>query len=92
MHNMTRQTKAYAFALTTIAFWSTIASASKLTLNHINPAQLVFYSSVVSTLVLFMVLIIQKKLGQIKELKKKRMVNINWVWPFKSICLLPGTF
>jgi drug/metabolite transporter (DMT)-like permease len=68
---MTRQTKAYAFALTTVAFWSTIASASKITLRYINPAQLVFYSSIVSTLVLFLILLVQKKISLIKGLKAK---------------------
>ncbi|MCP3874889.1 MAG: DMT family transporter [Desulfobacteraceae bacterium] len=68
---MNKQTKAYAYALTTIAFWSTIASASKITLRYINPAQLVFYSSIVSTLVLFLVLLIQKKLDKLKGLKAK---------------------
>ncbi len=68
---MTRQTKAYAFALATVAFWSTIASASKITLRHINPAQLVFYSSIVSTLVLFLTLIFQRKLLWLKQLKPK---------------------
>lgn len=59
---MTRQGKAYCYALATVGLWSTIASASKLTLKHITPAELVFFSSVVSCLVLMLVLACQKRL------------------------------
>lgn len=68
---MTRQTKAYAYALATVALWSTIASASKITLRHINPAQLVFYSSIVSTGVLFLTLVFQKKTRLLMEVSPR---------------------
>ncbi len=72
--NMRKQTKSNIYALTAVGFWSTIASASKLTLLHLTPAELVFYSSLVSCCVLFLVLLIQKKLHLIKKSSKQQIV------------------
>lgn len=46
------QKKAYLFALLAVMFWSTIAVAFKISLQHLNPFQVVFIASLVS-LVLF---------------------------------------
>ena len=61
---MDRQTQAYAFALTAVLFWSTVATAFKLSLRHLDPAQLLFYANIVSIITLFLVLLAQKKLHQ----------------------------
>lgn len=68
---MTRQTKAYCLALITVACWSTIASASKISLRYLSPDYLLFYSSIVSTVFLFIVLGIQRKWHQLKILTIK---------------------
>ncbi|MFH2091480.1 MAG: DMT family transporter [Pseudomonadota bacterium] len=72
---MTNQTKSYCFALATIACWSTIASASKITLRYISPEQLLFYSSLVSTLVLFIVLGFQDKWHTLRKLTQKDWIS-----------------
>ena len=72
---MTRQTKAYAYALATVAFWSTIASASKISLRHLAPEELLFYASLVSTAILFVVLVLQKKTGLVKTMGKKEWMT-----------------
>jgi len=59
---MGTQKEAYAFGLATVLLWSTVASAFKLTLRHVDPVQLLFYSSLFSTLVLGAILVSQKKL------------------------------
>ena len=59
---MVSQKKAYAFGLATVLLWSTVASAFKLTLRHVDPVQLLFYSSLFSTVVLGAILVSQKKL------------------------------
>lgn len=59
---MTTQNKAYLFAGTAVLMWSTVGSAFKLTLTLISPIQMLLYASFVSILVLFIILIIQKKL------------------------------
>ncbi|TVR63169.1 MAG: DMT family transporter [Spirochaetaceae bacterium] len=49
---MENQKKAYLFAGLTVAIWSTVASAFKITLRYTDPVQMLFYSSVTSTVVL----------------------------------------
>jgi drug/metabolite transporter (DMT)-like permease len=43
--------------------WSTIASAFKLSLRHLDHTQLLFFATIVSTIALFAMLIIQKKIN-----------------------------
>jgi drug/metabolite transporter (DMT)-like permease len=64
---MTNQAKAYLFGLSTVLLWSTVASAFKLSLRHMEPVQLLFYANITSILVLFAVLVIQ---GQFSNLLK----------------------
>ncbi|WP_419174846.1 DMT family transporter [Desulfosediminicola sp.] len=97
---MTRQGRAYCYALVTVGLWSTIATACKLSLNYIKPAELVFFSSIVSCLVLLMVLIIQKKLPLLATMKwsdwflsaKLGMLNplLYYLVLFKAYDLLPA--
>ena len=49
------QNKAYLFAGIAIFFWSTVATAFKLALEHLEPIQLVFYSTLFSVIVLFFI-------------------------------------
>lgn len=67
---MKKQKKSYLYALITVGLWSTIASASKLTLSRLSPAEVLFYASAVSTVVLFFIAIYQKKINKIKYLSK----------------------
>ncbi len=48
--------KAYLFAALAVAAWSTVASAFKLSLQHLTPLELLFYASIASSLVLAAVL------------------------------------
>jgi drug/metabolite transporter (DMT)-like permease len=59
---MTYQNKAYLFAGTAVLMWSTVGSAFKLTLAYLSPIQMLLYASFISILVLFVILLIQKKL------------------------------
>jgi drug/metabolite transporter (DMT)-like permease len=59
---MTRQNKAYFYAGTAVFMWSTVGSAFKLTLSYLSPIQMLLYASFISILVLFVILLIQKKL------------------------------
>ncbi len=58
---MKGQSRATIFAITAVLFWSTVATAFKISLRHVDHLQLLFYSSVVSTIVLFLILLVQKK-------------------------------
>jgi len=59
---MASQRKAYAFGLATVLLWSTVASAFKLTLRVVDPVQLLFYSTLFSTVILGLILAFQGKL------------------------------
>ncbi len=50
---MNIQTKSNLFAVSAVLFWSTVATAFKLTLDGMNYVQLLFYSSFFSSVILF---------------------------------------
>jgi len=56
------QKKACLYGLATVLLWSTVASAFKITLRHLDSVQLLLYASVVSLLVLGIILVAQGKL------------------------------
>lgn len=68
---MTNQQKAYFFAGLTILFWATSASAFKIGLKHIDSYQLLFVATATAIVVLFAVLLFQRKLHVLKTLSKK---------------------
>jgi drug/metabolite transporter (DMT)-like permease len=49
---MPDQKKAYLYALLTVAIWSTVASAFKISLRYLDHVQLLFYSCLTSTVVM----------------------------------------
>lgn len=61
---MKKQTKAYLLALLAVLFWSTIASALKISLRYISFELLLFYSASVATFILFSILAFQKRFGE----------------------------
>ncbi|MDN0077267.1 DMT family transporter [Crenobacter sp. SG2303] len=60
---MTRQSRAYAFGLAAVLAWSTVATAFKISLQHLSPAQLVLYASAASLIALLAILACQRRLG-----------------------------
>lgn len=65
---LSTQRSAYAYGLATVLLWSTVASAFKLTLRHVDPVQLLCISALVSTLTLLAVLALQGRLGSLRLL------------------------
>ncbi|MFP4470269.1 MAG: DMT family transporter [Bacteroidales bacterium] len=72
---MGQQQKAYLYALSAILLWSTIGSALKLTLDYISFAELLFYASATSVLVLLGALWTGGKLHKLKSLKKHDLIR-----------------
>ncbi len=58
---MSRQNRAYLFAITTILFWSTVATAFKVSLRYLDIFQLLFYACLTSATVLVAAVLIQRK-------------------------------
>ena len=62
MYPVTRQSKAYLYATGVVLFWSTVASAFKISLRYLEPELLLFYATAVSILTLFMIVLFQRKI------------------------------
>ena len=97
---MKRQRNAYLFGIAAVMLWSTVASAFKLSLRYLDPAQLLLYSSLVSVFALSLILAFQGKLGAIftcsksEYLQSFRLGLINpflyYLVLFKAYDLLPA--
>ena len=97
---MNNQKKAYFYSIAAILFWSTIASAFKLTLRYLDFLQLILYATAVAIVILFSILLLQNKVTQIKQLSLKDYINsafLGFLNPFlyyavllKAYTLLPA--
>jgi len=94
------QTNAYIYAISAVLLWSTVASAFKITLRHLDVWQLLFVSSITATLCLFIILLIQGKYSLLLKLNHKallRLLGFGLLNPFcyylilfKAYALLPA--
>jgi drug/metabolite transporter (DMT)-like permease len=97
---MEKQRLAYLYAVTAVLFWSTMASAFKVSLRHLDFLQLVFFSSIASMTILFLVLLVQNKLSLLRTYSAKNYLNsamLGFLNPFlyyvvllKAYSLLPA--
>jgi drug/metabolite transporter (DMT)-like permease len=69
---MKQNTKGYFYAAIAVVMWSTVASAFKITLRYTGVLTMLFYSSLTSTVLFFLALSTNRKLLQIKDLRKAR--------------------
>ncbi len=97
---MDNQKKAYLCAAMVVLLWATAASAFKISLRHIDVLSLLFYASVVSTLVFFVHLLLSKKLNLLRTFSKSDYLHsalLGFLNPFlyytvlfKAYSLLPA--
>jgi drug/metabolite transporter (DMT)-like permease len=97
---MEKQRLAYLYAVTAVLFWSTMASAFKVSLRHLDFLELLFFSSIASTLILFFILLSQKKLNLLRQYSIKDYLHslilgflnpfLYYVVLFKAYSLLPA--
>ena len=86
--SLNNQNKAYLFAGIAIFFWSTVASAFKLSLEHLEPIQLVLYSTLFSIFVLFIIVIYQGKVKLIKTFSNSDLIRCAFLGLFEPLPLL----
>lgn len=67
---MKNQRQAYFYGLAAVLLWSTMASAFKLSLRYLTPAELLLHAVLVSSAVLFLLLAVQGKLGLLKNISR----------------------
>lgn len=72
---MKQQNKAYLFALIAVFMWSTIGSAFKLTLQYLEPVQMLLYASFISTIALLVIILAQRKSHLLRTITKKQFLN-----------------
>jgi len=72
---MQKQNKAYFLAIIAVLFWSTVASAFKISLQYLDYFQLLFFSSLVSTLILFLIILSQNKISEICKTNSKDLLK-----------------
>jgi len=70
---MTNQQKAYAYAGIAIFFWSTVASAFKIGLAHLDVIQFLFFSTAASFLVFFIIIAGTGRLADIRKVPLKKL-------------------
>lgn len=97
---MNSERKAYLFAGLAVFFWSTVATAFKIALRELDHIQLIFYASGVAVIWLFLVLLVQKKVGKILQQTPRQWVKslltgafnpvLYYLVLFKAYSLLPA--
>lgn len=97
---MENQTKAYWYAGFAIFFWSTVASAFKISLRYLDFLQLLLFASITSLVVLFFIILFQNNLKllfsvTIKDLGKSMLLGflnpyLYYIILFKAYSLLPA--
>ncbi len=92
---MRRSNLAHVYLILTILFWSATPAVAKLALVELNNLQLLFYTSIVGVISLFLVVLFQKKINQLKEFKKSdyfKMFGMGFIGIFLYYILLFGSF
>lgn len=97
---MNDKRKALLFGLATVGIWSTVASAFKLSLRHLAPIQLLACACAASLVALAILITIQGKQGQLKQLSRHQLLRcallgvlnpfLYYLILFKSYALLPA--
>ena len=97
---MERQKQAYVYALTAVLMWSTVAAAFKITLRYLDYLHLLLFSSCTACVILFVVLVSQKKLPLLKSCSGRDFLYsaflgflnpyLYYVILFKAYSLLPA--
>jgi len=88
---MRNQDKGFLFALAAALLWSTVASAFKLTLRYVDHLQLLFYSSLVSTVVLGLILGVRGELRSAfaaTPAQYRRSIALGFTNPFAYYLIL----
>jgi len=97
---MRNQSKAYILTVLVITFWATAASAFKIALSYVTPYSLLFYSTLFSTISLFIILCSQGKLELLRKIDRRMLTKavmlgflnpfLYYVVLFKAYAILPG--
>mgnify|MGYP001114456153 CR=1 FL=1 len=88
---MDNQKRAYLYACVAVLLWSTIASAFKISLRHVDFLTLLFYASLTASVFLFLYLLFLKKLQSLKAFTGRdylRSALLGFLNPFLYYAIL----
>ncbi|MCF8361963.1 MAG: DMT family transporter [Prolixibacteraceae bacterium] len=71
LSSISKNQRAVIYALITVLFWSTVATAFKIGLRSLYPAQLIFVGSIVTVIILAGIIVSTNKRTLLKQLKPK---------------------
>jgi len=72
---MSDQVKAYLHMAVVVFLWSTVATAFKISLQHIDPVLLLFYASMIASVMLFIILLVRGKLSLLLTYKPRELLG-----------------
>jgi drug/metabolite transporter (DMT)-like permease len=76
---MTKQTRAYLYGFSAVILWSTVASAFKLTLRHLDYAQLLLYASLTTVVVLAATLLGTGRIREVFRCTREQYIRSLWL-------------
>jgi drug/metabolite transporter (DMT)-like permease len=98
--NRSNQQKAFLFAITAVLFWSTVPTAFKLGLRYQDNYQMVTGAAIVSTIILGITLLLQRKVSHLRKLTRRDLLRtaalgllnpaFYYLVLFRAYDLLPG--
>ena len=83
---LTRQHKAYLFALGAVLLWSTVATAFKISLRYLDVFQLLLVASVTATLCLFLVVLLTGRLPLLVHTSKRDYLRLACLGILNPFC------
>jgi drug/metabolite transporter (DMT)-like permease len=75
LFNVKDEKKSYLYGIISVIIWSTVASAFKISLKYLDFISLLLISSLTAIFILFLIILLQKKLILLKNLNKKDYIN-----------------
>jgi drug/metabolite transporter (DMT)-like permease len=72
---MDKKNKSYLYALLAIFFWATVPTAFKFSLNELAILHMLTIASVTSAMVLFFILLAERKLSKLRNSSPKELIN-----------------
>ena len=83
---LTRQHKAYLFALSAVLLWSTVATAFKISLRHLDVFQLLLVASMTATLCLFVIVLATGRMALLLRTGRRDYLRLAYLGILNPFC------
>ncbi len=92
---MSNQKRSYGFAIAAILLWSTVGTAFKLSLRHLNYAELLLLASFFSSVIIGVIIVFNGQIRQIKNTTRRELIysaTLGFLNPFAYYLILFKAF